>query len=61
MLSRRWFVRFLAVVIVGGFLAWQAPRWAGQPALDEAACGSFPTSVKLFHFCHGRLLSLWQA
>jgi len=26
MLSRRWFVRLLAVVIGGGFLAWQAPR-----------------------------------
>src|SRR6267142_6380541 len=37
MLSSRWFLGLLTVVIVGGFLAWQAPRWAGQPALDEAA------------------------
>ncbi len=37
MLSRRWFLGLLAVVIVGGFLAWQAPLWVGEPALDDAA------------------------
>src|SRR6266851_9180659 len=32
-----WFEGLLAVVIVGGFLAWQAPLWVGEPALDDAA------------------------
>src|SRR2546427_12386275 len=46
MLSRRWFVRLLAVVIVGGFLAWQAPLWLGQPALDEAAAQPRPIAAR---------------
>jgi len=35
-LSYRWLAGLLALVVVG-FLAWQAPFWVGQPALDEAA------------------------
>ena len=46
MLSRRWFVRLLAVVIVGGFLAWQAPLWLGQPALDQAAAQPRPIAAR---------------
>jgi S1-C subfamily serine protease len=46
MLSGRWFVRLLAVVIVGGFLAWQAPRWVGQPAVDEASAQPRPIAAR---------------
>jgi len=46
MRSSRWFLGLLTVVIVGGFLAWQAPRWAGQPALDEAAAQPRPIAVR---------------
>jgi S1-C subfamily serine protease len=46
MLSSRWFQGLLAVVILGSFLAWQAPRWVGQPALDEAAAQPRPVVAR---------------
>src|SRR6266481_9552653 len=46
MLSSRWFLGLLTVVIVGGFLAWQGPRWAGQPAVDEAAAQPRPIAAR---------------
>src|SRR5438309_9505496 len=46
MLSSRWFQGLLAVVIVGSFLAWQAPRWVGQPVVDEAAAEPRPVAAR---------------
>src|SRR2546426_443156 len=46
MLSSRWFQGLLAVVIVGSFLAWQAPRWVGQHAVDEAAAQPRPVAAR---------------
>ena len=46
MLSSRWFLGLLTVVIVGGFLAWQGPRWAGQPAVEEAAAQPRPIAAR---------------
>ncbi len=46
MLSSRWFLALLTVVIVGGFLAWQGPRWSGQPAVEEAAAQPRPIAAR---------------
>src|SRR2546429_8222230 len=46
MLSSRWFLGLLTVVIVGGFLAWQGPRWSGQPAVEEAAAQPHPGAAR---------------
>src|SRR5437660_12338360 len=46
MLSSRWFQGLLAVVIVGSFLAWQAPGWVGQPVVDEAAAEPRPVAAR---------------
>src|SRR5213083_2253577 len=46
MLSSRWFQGLVALLIVGGFLAWQAPRWAGQHAVDEAAAQPRPVAAR---------------
>src|SRR3989454_498600 len=46
MLSSRWFQGLLAVLIGGGFLAWQAPRWVGPPAVEEAAAQPRPVAAR---------------
>src|SRR3989441_4308524 len=46
MLSSRWLQGLLAVVIVPSFLAWQAPRWVGQHAVDEAAAQPRPVAAR---------------
>ena len=46
MLSSRWFLGLLTVVVVGGLLAWQGPRWVGQPAVDEAAAQARPIAAR---------------
>src|SRR5216117_2822144 len=46
MLSSRWFQGLLALVIVGSFLAWQAPRWVGSPAVEEAAAQPRPVAAR---------------
>src|SRR2546428_5987858 len=46
MLSSGWLRGCLAVVMVGGFLAWQAPRWVGPPAVEEAAAQPRPVAAR---------------
>jgi S1-C subfamily serine protease len=45
-LSHRWFVGLVAAVILGGFLAWQAPRWVARPGADEVAATPRPIAAR---------------